>query len=1127
MNPFGRKDIKEGHIDYSAIGEDDILNEDFRTFSFGTISEARVKQGSLEQQLWLLKLNDYERLSSDTKRKIERLIKEAYEIGQSKSLVTATFFQLLYPEIVLKSYLVVNPLPDAVSLQSKIQRGDLQCDNILKIINGLVDVIQGFSSAARVFPVLFPDSILIENDNIPVLFDLGYRLQIAGWQGWLNSLSLNEREYYPFTLDKTEQAEFDHLYPLAVLVFEMVTGIKPLSSLEQEKQQNLKGIKEHLYAICGIPPEKDMEPDASSTWEERKRVNLPSWIVNTKEFVDLIFHALTDKSSASRAKEEFQNKLRSSISCGGDGQKDAEQTQLNPLAREDVQKTQSLSKQATKKSKKAPSTSTSPSTTEITQIDEILVEHPRRRTKPVSFDPALQFLMAGFDRDNKIRLDVDARDAAGISARHFCIWRLEDGGYTITDVGPEITGAYHEATQLNSVPLSPYFAAHLTSEDKITLGEYTFRLQKARVSSRAEVDKPIAELTLLQSSFIVQPGDNLTIPFQVEYLSNVVEDFRPHLDNAPSGWSVTLPNSIRYPGVITADSSPKSEGMLQLRFPKVERTSARTYNLVLRLLSTVRKVQVAAHTIRVQILNEYRFSCKIEPTVVHTRDVIVLSVRNRGNFTTTFVAHWSDSENKIRFESNDSLVTVRPGQVGNIYIEPSYAGIRILGGKKNHQITVEVSPEDGGEPQSVTGQVISSAWFPPWFGVLAIFLLAMLILLSTTVLKPAYITRYVQIGSYKVAAPVAGMKAALIYQASNDCFRSVYVNDLVVEPIKWSRSISSLTYTLSAENPNDIVEIRLRNCLLVTGDIWQVKVVAPTPMPEPPRIAMIASTSLALVGAEGNYCIGWEVTPITATVTLQPINLQMEKENLSTRKKCFPYTELFQEAVTNNYFLEAFKENGESVRSTPVTIRAIDPVCSVAEGPLRMRTGPSTNFDTKPVLLQEQSRVRLKTRPFYAADNPASGWVQVTVVDSNDPRVAWLDYAYLNCSDEIKNLVNTLPLPQEIPSEPTATPTPTLTSTATPAPLPTATPGTEIIITVNPPVINQGECAVLTWKIQNVKEVYINGEGVNGESERPECKTQTTEYKFLIKLSDGSTKEITKVLVVNSVPGQLPPPVQQ
>jgi hypothetical protein len=89
----------------------------------------------------------------------------------------------------------------------------------------------------------------------------------------------------------------------------------------------------------------------------------------------------------------------------------------------------------------------------------------------------------------------------------------------------------------------------------------------------------------------------------------------------------------------------------------------------------------------------------------------------------------------------------------------------------------------------------------------------------------------------------------------------------------------------------------------------------------------------------------------------------------------------------------------------------------------------------------------------------------------------------------------------------------------TPTPLPTQTPVPGIAFTVNPELIQQGQCSTLTWATENVQATYVyeQGEdwranGVAGDGSLTVCPHATTTYELRVVLNDGSV-EIRQVTV--------------
>jgi hypothetical protein len=93
------------------------------------------------------------------------------------------------------------------------------------------------------------------------------------------------------------------------------------------------------------------------------------------------------------------------------------------------------------------------------------------------------------------------------------------------------------------------------------------------------------------------------------------------------------------------------------------------------------------------------------------------------------------------------------------------------------------------------------------------------------------------------------------------------------------------------------------------------------------------------------------------------------------------------------------------------------------------------------------------------------------------------------------------PAPEEV-----AAPLPTETLSVTPAPL-----GTPIIIFApKDKELMKGDCTLVQWNVQNVREVYYENLPMNGQGEREECMTDKDKvYTLLVVLSDGQPQTYT------------------
>lgn len=89
----------------------------------------------------------------------------------------------------------------------------------------------------------------------------------------------------------------------------------------------------------------------------------------------------------------------------------------------------------------------------------------------------------------------------------------------------------------------------------------------------------------------------------------------------------------------------------------------------------------------------------------------------------------------------------------------------------------------------------------------------------------------------------------------------------------------------------------------------------------------------------------------------------------------------------------------------------------------------------------------------------------------------------------------------------------------------TVPPVGTVSFTLTPDTIKVGETAVLAWNCQNVKEVYLNGQGVVGVDQRVITPSTSGQIVFVLRVVyiDGTTKDFTLTLTVNSTTTPPPP----
>ncbi len=87
-------------------------------------------------------------------------------------------------------------------------------------------------------------------------------------------------------------------------------------------------------------------------------------------------------------------------------------------------------------------------------------------------------------------------------------------------------------------------------------------------------------------------------------------------------------------------------------------------------------------------------------------------------------------------------------------------------------------------------------------------------------------------------------------------------------------------------------------------------------------------------------------------------------------------------------------------------------------------------------------------------------------------------------------------------------------ATAQAAAAATAAANPSISVSADQLAIQAGKCTTLHWNIQNVKAVYLDGDGVNGASQKKVCPPSTTTYTWRIVKMDASEEQRTLTIQV-------------
>ena len=225
--------------------------------------------------------------------------------------------------------------------------------------------------------------------------------------------------------------------------------------------------------------------------------------------------------------------------------------------------------------------------------------------------------------------------------------------------------------------------------------------------------------------------------------------------------------------------------------------------------------------------------------------------------------------------------------------------------------------------------------------------------------------------------------------------------------------------------------------------------------------------------------------------------------------------------------LVLFPEPSELLPPTPETAQdANTGTCQiVVTGDVEMRVGPGTN---RSVI----GYVPIRNQPLdvmgRANDNNGTSWFQLNKAQLGSGVALVNEVWVLETAPNFDTLGNcstlgAVPTPRVITVPPTAAPTqqPIPTTSNAPTTNVTAAPTTQtsyaiIDFRVDRDSIAYGECAVLSWNVENIDKVYYQNNPTIGQGSSQECPTSTTTYRLNVLLRDGTSQDRYLTVSVSS-----------
>lgn len=661
----------------------------------------------------------------------------------------------------------------------------------------------------------------------------------------------------------------------------------------------------------------------------------------------------------------------------------------------------------------------------------------------------------------------------------------------------------------------------------------------------AKINKVVALAVESQRYSIATGLQTLEIPVHVTNPTAEVDQLTIVADGLPPDWPLPQP--------IQVSLFDQESAKVTLVFVLPVLRFQGTQEVIVRLISDNVSAQVAAVSLQLEVPPHFDFIGFLLPESLRVGAIGDLEIQNNGNLQQDFFISLRDKANELLFEPPEMMVTIQARQTGLVSYRTHARQWRLLGGEKTHDVIALVAPQNGGVAQTINGQIRSRAIIPVWAPILALLLLMGIFLLFSFLFVPVLAQSSVSAGDQMVDVPAAGQDITLEWTALNTCFYSVYQNDRALVWRHW-QSATNGSYTIPAANSGDTLEVRLHSCTLLNTKSWGPVTVLPAPTPtalpgplpqvkkfvlylenvDIPRIneqgefttepVPQPTVPQLLVGQVGEICFEWEVANKTSddgyTIQLVPLPDGFDGSALTeaTGKECLSIADTYKKPERQTYTFNIMDAAKTPVSAIQGAVQVYAPICTVNTGTtLLIREGPGRNYPVRGELRADSRLIPLGRPVFLAEGTEPDQWVQITL--PSDPRPVWVAHSYLYCPVDIA----VLPPIDTIPGTPTPLPT------ATPEPTATPTPDVQPEISIEPEVISLGGCAIFKWKIQNVRSVYLNEEGVVGEAEKTICPTEFGQLKYTWKIEnlDGTIVPIERTLIVNPtgpVPSEPTPP---
>jgi hypothetical protein len=242
------------------------------------------------------------------------------------------------------------------------------------------------------------------------------------------------------------------------------------------------------------------------------------------------------------------------------------------------------------------------------------------------------------------------------------------------------------------------------------------------------------QVMLDQSEMALTPGQPAVLRATLANLGKIVDHLRITVEGVPESW-VHLP-----PDEIQLNPGAQYPLALQVNVPRVPQSYAGEYPITVRARSRENPTESGTAEALWRVESFAESSMKLTPSRAggRLRASFRIAMENGGNSTERFRLKGEDDEQVLQYRFARDVVELGPDEKATVPLSVGVAR-RWVGSAQTKNFMIQSIPSSG-RAQTVNGQVVHKALFPPWMIPVATALVLALAVLAFQLMKPDIVT---------------------------------------------------------------------------------------------------------------------------------------------------------------------------------------------------------------------------------------------------------------------------------------------------------------------------------------------------------------------------------------------------